>query len=73
MPVRYIMEYMMANFPVTVVIYYHDGSVAVSHGGSEMGQGINTKVTTHPLLNLAKDYSTQYLEYVRSLKLWRIL
>ncbi|CAG9761736.1 unnamed protein product [Ceutorhynchus assimilis] len=42
-PMKYVMG-VGSNFTTVVSIYNIDGGVAVSHGGIEMGQGINTKV-----------------------------
>ena len=42
-PMRWPVHYGIP-YPVFVAIYHEDGSVAISIGGIEMGQGINTKV-----------------------------
>nr|CAH7725832.1 unnamed protein product [Callosobruchus chinensis] len=42
-PMAWILEF-SANFSVLVSIVHGDGGIMVSHGGIEMGQGINTKV-----------------------------
>ncbi|XP_018017026.2 xanthine dehydrogenase 2 [Hyalella azteca] len=44
-PMKYDYTYSpLFRYTALVSIYAHDGTVAITHGGIEMGQGINTKV-----------------------------
>ena len=48
MPIKFSFHWQGATpYTVLVSIYAEDGTVAVSHGGVEIGQGINTKVCVH--------------------------
>lgn len=42
-PMAWLLE-VFGYYSVLISIYHGDGTVVVSHGGVEMGQGINTKV-----------------------------
>ena len=43
-PLKYGVYYEGAMFTALVSIFHADGTVAIAHGGIEIGQGINTKV-----------------------------
>lgn len=43
-PMIYPVDYPPFRYNVLVAIYHNGGSVVVTHGGVECGQGINTKV-----------------------------
>ncbi len=44
MPLRFGIAWNGSPYTVLVSIYADDGTVAIAHGGVEIGQGINTKV-----------------------------
>lgn len=45
MPLKFGIDWRGARYGCQVSVYWNDGTVAISHGGVEVGQGINTKVT----------------------------
>ena len=59
MPLKYDTAYATFNFSAMVSIYYVDGTVAVSVGGIEMGQGMNSRVCCYTLkyLNFSSWFS----------------
>ena len=54
MPVKFGISFTntMLNQAGALVLVYTDGSVAINHGGSEMGQGLHTKMVTIASHNL---------------------
>ena len=46
-PLKYGVGYGGTMFTAMVSIFHTDGTVAIAHGGIEVGQGINTKVRFH--------------------------
>ena len=43
-PLRFGLQWAGVPYSAHVSIYRTDGTVAIAHGGIEVGQGINTKV-----------------------------
>ena len=45
-PLRFLLDWATGvPYTVFISIYLNDGTVAIAHGGVEIGQGINTKVS----------------------------
>ena len=60
-PLKYGITWENSRFTAYVAIFRKDGTVSITHGGIEMGQGINTKVyihhpTCHPNPEIISNY-----------------
>lgn len=68
-PMAWLLE-TTGQFPVLISIYHGDGTVVISHGGIEMGQGINTKVRpknlTHLLFQLERGELSEKSDQISS-------
>ena len=61
-PLKYGVYYEGSMFTALVSIFHADGTVAIAHGGIEIGQGINAKVeavdiTVKPRLTQGRSFS----------------
>jgi len=44
-PLKFGISWQGVHYGCEVIIYWPDGTVLISHGGIEVGQGVNTKVS----------------------------
>ena len=58
-PLKFGISWQGVHYTCQVTIYYSDGTIAISHAGIEMGQGINTKVTVY----LRHRFNSHYAQY----------
>ena len=62
-PTRFGVFWQSAHYNVFVAIYHSDGTIAIEHGGIEVGQGINQKVCALVLLLLYLSTTANFLSW----------